>query len=195
MTELIEHLDAHPEEWQLWLYRAKWWSRRMPLTSRVCGFVFQGEGGWRREGGNHMAWRQGADTFSAEWPTVRPRPAAEEATETGQIIHAFAFNPPLSFDEGCNLGRWIMEQCNKPYDLWLLSNRALRAVARLRGLPLPVLDFNGSKAFICYEYVARGLTMLARDGLDVHPATFGPPDLWALAESGLLTYRGVVEGA
>ncbi len=195
MTDLTEPLSAHPCEWQVWGYHAKWWSRRMSLGSRVCGFVFQGEDGWRKASGNHMALRQGADTFSAEWPAVRPRPAAEEAAKVDQVIHAFAFAPDLSWGEADTLQRWVLQQLGRPYDLWLLTNRAIRAVARLRGLTLPVLDFNGSKAFICYEYAARGLNTISRPGLYANPATFGPPDLWALAEAGLLTYRGIVEAA
>ncbi len=189
---MIEHLGDHPDEVQGWVYHAHWWSPRMPLHSRLFGFLFQGEDGWREQSGNHMAWRHGADTFSAEWPALRPRPAAEEAAAPGQIIHAFAFEPALSEEESARLQRWILAQLNKPYDVWLCTNRGLRALWRLQGRVLPVVDFSGDTAMIGYEYAARGINFLNRPGLHVDPAMFGPPDLWALAHAGKAVYRGRV---
>jgi len=191
MAKLIEHLNDHPDEWQLLLYHAKWWRPRMSTLSRIMGFLFQGEDSWRRESGNHMAWRQGADTFSAEWPALRPRPTVKEAAKTGQTIHVFGFNPPLSDEEQEKLQRWVLEQLNKPYDTWLCTNRALRALARLYGTVLPICDFSSDMAYICYEYLARGINLLGR--ATVNPATFGPPDLWALANARVLIYRGILQ--
>ena len=204
---MIELLSSHPDEWQIWSYHAEWLSHKMAFMSHVWGFLFQGENGWRKEAGNHMAWRQGADTFSAEWPAVCPRSAVSQIADIGQTIHAYAFNPPLSDEEKWMLQRWILEKQNTPYDIWLCTNRALARVAALTGRIVPVVDFTGEMAFICYEYIARGINLIGyrkdlRIGVDrmrslgnreiVNPTTFGPPDLWALAAVGRLTYRGIV---
>ncbi len=187
----IEAWNAHPEEWQAWLYRSKWWLSAAEFREHIGGFIIQGEDHWRRHSGNHMDMRLGDWAYGALWPRFARRDALAQARDKSQTIHAFGFQPALSTLESIEFAAGVQADIGKPYDAILTGLRGLRALARLAGSTLPIVDFNGSLALMCYEAVGRRFNDLGRFHVNVED--FGPPDLWRLARRGFLTYRGVVK--
>ena len=137
-----------------------------------------------------MSIRKGDYVIEAGWPVVKKSPAVEKLRKD-VVIHAFAFNLPLTKEQYERAEEWLQRQIGKPYDVVLFSMRAIATVWRLRKRWWPVVDVTGEVAFICYELVARYINVLTEKHYCL-PRMFGPRDLWGLAEAGVLEYKGVV---
>lgn len=145
----------------------------------------------RGRSGHHMGVFHGERCIEAWWPRVRNARIGETlAGETHARVREFAI-PDLSQDEYERGIDTLFAMVGRPYDLLQLGVRSVKALARILsvvgGPNIPAIvpdDILGDVALICYELV--GLFMNATGRFDVDPDTFGPPDVWALADRGRL---------
>ena len=188
--EPIELLREHPHEVQIWLHTLKLRWHPLFLMRHFLALLIQGEDGWREHSGFHMSIRKGDYVVEAGWPVVRKAPAIEKLRKD-VVIHAFAFDLPLTEGQFREAEKWLSQQIGKPYDLILFTMRAIATVWRLRKRWWPIVDVTGEVAFICYELVARYINNLTGKHY-CSPSRFGPTDLWGLVDAGVLAYRGQV---
>lgn len=152
------------------------------------------------QSGFHMGFYLGGMVAEATWPTVEIHDQdVDQLTHFGDYrLHVFL--PNLSNEQEKIL--WYFLKCieGRPYDVCLISNRAVQAAKRLwEALNNEAFTQKDIKrgdsfkelAFICYEVVARGMNKVKN--LDLDPALFGPTDLWDLAKSGDVTYLGAID--